>query len=791
MVGFPHRGWRLTLLLVCSVAGLPAQIPLTLQQAGERNPAADYKPVHADRKVVLRGVVNAHSYHFPEYSMLAIEDGQYGAVLKVAYPDQRLDAYRPGDEIEVSGTLTVFAGMPVVTPDSIGKVAQKAAPRPIEVPMAELNGFRYLGRLVRTEGTIRNLGDTANGAYATMDLPDRFLAFIPRSPAQTAKLTGFAVGQRVQMTGIAYQYCSRPPFNRYFQVLVADPADLIPVTSAWFPSETALGSSLALVLLVGIYLWSRERRVRKQRERLRKTYQLGEEILSSPSAESILKRLSEMLPEVLKVTRVEIFLHNRAAKSLDSVAAEGEPQVSLPLLLPAGEQPSGAVACFEFRSALPVPDAADSPFVSSVDGQGRAPKSLLFVPMLAQTEAVGVLKLGRHDRVRHFKHDDQELAQHLANQAAVAIRLFEQRTVQERLFRTEKLAAVGRLISEVVNELRAPLASISGLAQRTLEGALPVSAEREVAAIALESRKAGEIVDRLVSYAASEQAEAKPVAIGALLRTLIEFREADWKASGIRVRDLTTREPLLVLGSQGQLEQVFLNLLVHAEQALADAPQKVITVRTSVLGKRLLIEIAFTAPSLARKQMETAAVIGVTRSVVTGHGGEVRLIEKSNSDPRFEVELPVSAKERPAAGAAAAAGANGHSPASPLHLTVLVVEPDEATQRQLVGQLSARGARVVPVDDADKGLELAHRIRFDLAFCSVHAPGLNWVELSERMQPRVGAFVLITDRYDPELAADFEGPARHVLARPVQEEELERIVRRSQPSAESLQNGAA
>jgi CheY-like chemotaxis protein len=446
------------------------------------------------------------------------------------------------------------------------------------------------------------------------------------------------------------------------------------------------------------------------------------------------------------------------------------------------------VAWFQFRSGLSIPDAAESPFEATKDAKGRPPRSLLFVPMLSQGEAVGVLKLGRHDRVHQFSDDEQELAQHLANQAAVAIRLFEQRTVQERLFRTEKLAAVGRLISGVVNELRTPLSSIGDLARRALEGSLPPSAEREVASIALESRKAAEIVDRLVSYAAAEQVEAKPVAIGALLRSLIEFREGDWKASGIRVRDLTTHEPLFVLGSQGQLEQVFLNLLVHAEQSLAEAPQKVITVRTSVLARRLLIEISFSAASLARKTMETAAVLGVTRSVVAGHGGEVRLIEKNNADPRFEVELPITARER--IGPAAMEAANGPA-AAPVRLTVLVIEPDEATQRQLVGLLSARGARVVPVEDADKGLELAHRIRFDLAFCSVHAPGLNWVELSERMQQRVGGFVLITDRYDAELAGDFEGGGRFVLPRPVQADALERIVEAIQPKMPRLRDGVA
>ena len=138
---------------------------------------------------------------------------------------------------------------------------------------------------------------------------------------------------------------------------------------------------------------------------------------------------------------------------------------------------------------------------------------------------------------------------------------------------------------------------------------------------------------RLVSFAAAEQGEARPVAIGTLLRNLIEFRESDWKASGIRVRDLTMREPLFVQGLQGQLEQIFLNLLVHAEQSLASAPQKTITIRTSVLAKRLLVEISFSAPPEVRKAEETAAVLGVTRSVIAGHGGEVRLIEKSGAGP--------------------------------------------------------------------------------------------------------------------------------------------------------------
>ncbi len=177
--------------------------------------------------------------------------------------------------------------------------------------------------------------------------------------------------------------------------------------------------------------------------------------------------------------------------------------------------------------------------------------------------------------------------------------------------------------------------------------------------------------------------------------------------------------------------------------------------------------------------------------MVAGHGGEVRLIGKSTADPRFEIDLPLAARDRPG-GAHAAANVPGHAgphgaTESGRRLTALVIEPDEGTQRQLISMLSARAFRVVPQSNADNGLELANRMRFDVAFCSVHAPGLNWVELSERMHQRAGAFVLLSEGYDSELSGDFEGDARFVLPKPVQESDLDRVLRRIEVAQPALE----
>ena len=569
-----------------------------------------------------------------------------------------------------------------------------------------------------------------------------------------------------------------PPVSAQGRFVFSQSAD-------WLIESLMLAFGLILLLCISYFLWSRERRLRRQRERLRNTYNLGEEILSASSPETILKRVSASLTAVIGVTGVRLYVYNRGSKTLDSVATENSDQASISLTSPPGGTEAGAVACFHYRTLLVIPDIDRSPFPMAPSSGARGPKSLLFVPLLTQGEVTGVLELSR-GRAHEFTVDEQALVQHVANQIGVAFRLLDQRSVQEQLFRTEKLAAVGRLISGVVNELQTPLASISDLARRVLDKSRGLGAERELAAIEAEAQRAAAMVSRLVSFAA-EQVEARPVSVTALLHNLIEFREGDRKASGIKVRDLTAQEPLYVLGSQGQLEQVFLNLLVHAEQSLAEAPQKVITVRTSLLAKRLVVEVAYTGQAASRKPEETAAILGVTRSVIASHGGEVRLVEKSHADPRFEVELPLTtARERtPFAQPPAAPSEYAHG------MTALVIEPDEAAQKQLMGLLASRGYRVVPVSNADIGLELAHRIKIDAAFCSLHAPGLNWVELSERMQSRVGGFILLSDGYDMELSSNFEGYNRYVLARPVQEPELDRVLRDLEPSLPLIKHGAA
>jgi len=771
--GIRRTGTLALAALLLSAARIDAQTPLTLEQAASRR-TGDYAPAWSGLLVTVHGQVSTPAYRFLDYTLLPIQQGTGGIVLHVTEGDTRLDAYQAGDWIEVTGTVSAVSGMPVIDPARIAVTGRDQAPRPERVPLTALLGFQQLGRLVETEGQITEIGETTKGPYVLISAGEAvYKLFIPHSPQQPAAgVAGLSVGDKVRSTGVALQYCPLPPYNRWFEMLLHEPGDIILVERSWFVPPSLIGGVVSALVALVLIVWWRERRLRAQRERLRKIYQLGEEVLGASSADAVVQRIGNILPEILGVSRVRLFLHDRGSKTLDAVVADGAEPISIPLASPPGGTHAGAAACFHYRTLLSIPDISRSPFpIASTEGGG--PKSLLFVPMLTQGEVVGVFELDQDDRAREFTPDEQALAQHLGNQIGVALRLLDQRSVQEQLFRTEKMAAVGRLISGVVNELKAPLASIADLADLAQNKPHPCPAEREIAGIAAEAKKASGIVARLVSFAAG-QVESSLVDVNVLLRNLIEFRLADWKASGIRVCDLTGEDSICVLGSQGQLEQVFLNLLVHGEQLLADAPERVISVRTSQLAKRALIEIGFSFPGEGSPDEGAAGVLGVARSVIAGHGGTVRLVRKAGAEPHFEIELPLAAREsRPPARSATVPGA---ALAAGRQVTALVIEPDDGFQRQLLTLLAARGYRVVPVNNSDTGLELAQRLHFDTVFCSVHSPGLNWVELSERLHSRIGAFILLSDGYDAELAGDFEGDGRFVLPKPLQEAELERVL---------------
>jgi signal transduction histidine kinase/CheY-like chemotaxis protein len=767
----------LAILCLASGAIATAQTKITLQQAGSRV-APDFVPKYEGEEVLVSGQVSAPPIWIADSSYLAIQDADaYGLLLQGTMAQFR--GLVPGDWVEAQGLLARRGGRPTLLPRDVRRIGHENPPAPKVLKPGELASFRYLGVLVTTDGIVSDQDENGGGDLLSIgDKTKDLSVFLPRIRRDTGpQLNGFRSGDRIRVTGIASQYCTLPPYDRYFQIMVPSPAAVTLLERGWVIQPPVLLASLILAAALALIWWFRENRMGALRKQMRLLNALGEEVISASSPVEVLRRLTSTLPALSNGASVGLFILNRATKTLEGVhsvpAAERiDPEA------PHGALPAAVAACFRKRSLISIPDTRRSSGFRH-DGGVAAPRSILLVPMLAQTELMGVLELHHSERVHYFSAVEQAAMQHLANQVAMALKLQEQQAVREQLFRSEKLAAAGQLISDVANELRSPLEAIASLVS-SVQSDQGDRSNRELESIAQEARRAADIASRLVSFAKVEQSQVETVDLNALLSGLLKFRAPEWKAKGIETKSHLAGTPAEVLASPAQLEQVFLNLLVEAEKSASESQEKIIAVSSSLLAGRVLVEISYGARSPESQKPDPsdnnhAAAgtlgLGVSRGIIQSYGGEFREARRSPSQVRFDVELPMTEP--------AAAGFLEVSEAKEAgrQLTILVVEPDTKIQRQLLQLLGARGNRVVPVSSAEEGADVAERLRFDVVICAIRLPGLNWVEFFERVRYRVGGFVLLTDGYDQGLGRAFKNGEGFVLSKPIDEGELLRICR--------------
>lgn len=516
-----------------------------------------------------------------------------------------------------------------------------------------------------------------------------------------------------------------------------------------------------VALLAGVW-WARTQYVDAQRRSMRAFYSLSEEIFAASSPTEIAEKLAAILPSITQATSVRLYLLNRRTKSIESVPTAADPEPAAASIEDEQEGlAAGAVKCFRNRTLINIPDVRRNPLVNS-GWKAGLPRSVMFVPLLAEPEALGVIEAGSTRRLGYFTPDEQATIQHLAKQVAASMKLQAQKAVREQLFRSEKLAATGQLISGVASDLRAPLDRIVELSSTLAESGGP-SLDRGLKQLAAESMRASEIVARLVSFARPGEAAARLMDVNALAGNLLQFRQPEWNTLALRVQNHLSPTPALLLGVQGQIEQVFLNLLVYAEQCASRAPAKTLEVTSSAMAGRVIFEIHF--PGEASESAAGDANLEVCRTIVQNHGGDLRM-RGSMGSVSFDVDFPLAPE--------AESGSN--RPVSPGRIqTLLLVDSDLGAQRQLLGLLAARGHRAVPVR-AEESADLAHRLRFDAVVWAIRPGGPKWSDFHERLRATVPSYILVSDGYAADLAAGLAESGGFLLGRPIQDSELERIL---------------
>ena len=371
----------------------------------------------------------------------------------------------------------------------------------------------------------------------------------------------------------------------------------------------------------------------------------------------------------------------------------------------------------------------------------------------------GILRAGEQERERRTQHRlrsgetrDVLLASHafqFANRPArlVLVEDITDRIRHEELLRrSERMASLGHTLAGVAHELNNPLAAIIGFAQLLLRDARTPDERSALETIHHEAARAGRIVKDLLAFARRQDAQPwKPVDLNAVVRHIADSQRYSIETRGIRrMVELAPSLPR-VLGDASQLEQVVLNLVVNARQALEallDSPAATrqaprLGIRTHAEAGRVVLEVADEGAGIPAAQREriwdpfwttkaegegTGLGLSVVHGIVTAHGGTIAVESEPGEGTRFVVSLPAHDE---------AAGEEDAGPERPLD--VLVVDDDADTIALAVATLGDRGHAVLVAGGAAQALRLAEHTPFDVVICGLEAES-GGTELVHRLR---------------------------------------------------------
>jgi len=237
-----------------------------------------------------------------------------------------------------------------------------------------------------------------------------------------------------------------------------------------------------------------------------------------------------------------------------------------------------------------------------------------------------------------------------------------------KLVHAEKMAAVGQLVSGVAHEVNNPLTAILGFTDLLMENPeLPESARRDLRVILQEAQRTKQIVQNLLSFARQMPPRRQPLQLNSILKRTVQLRSYDFISHGIQVVERLDESLPDIVGDSHQLQQVFLNILNNAYDAVRECGRPA---RIEIMSMRTEngVEISFRDNGVGISDPErifdpffttkdvgkgTGLGLSICYGIVHEHGGEIICHNNLGAEgATFIVRLPM-AQDGASLGAAA------------------------------------------------------------------------------------------------------------------------------------------
>jgi PAS domain S-box-containing protein len=368
---------------------------------------------------------------------------------------------------------------------------------------------------------------------------------------------------------------------------------------------------------------------------------------------------------------------------------------------------------------------------------------------------------------------------------------------QEALLQQEKLAAMSTMLASVAHELNNPLTSIVLQAELLREDLKDSPLAEPAAEITEAAARCERLVRQFLTLARQHPPERTAVALNTLVAETAELLAYPFRVDNVTVHLHLDDQVPPIWGDPHQLQQVLINLLTNAQQALRAAPgprEVAITTQYDPAQHRIALAVTDTGPGIAPALharifepffttkppgVGTGLGLALCKGIVEAHGGTLSVTSAVGSGTTFRITLPVRAVPTPApapTGAAAGRAARGS--------TILIVEDELILAAALARLLRRDGHTVDLAANGRWGLARLDERAYDLILCDVRMPELDgptFYRLLERQQPRLCRRVIFLtgDTLEPVTQAFLEQSGAPCLTKPFTIAEARRAIQRA------------
>ena len=273
------------------------------------------------------------------------------------------------------------------------------------------------------------------------------------------------------------------------------------------------------------------------------------------------------------------------------------------------------------------------------------------------------------------------------------------RTTQAQLIQSEKLSGIGEFVAGVAHELNNPLTSVLGFSELLAADNLDPRHKRYLDRVQKSAERCQKIVQALLSFARRHKPERKAVCVNSLIEAALEILTYQLRTSNIQVTtQLDPRLPLAMVDPH-QIQQVFLNLINNARQAIeAHLPKGWIKITSSANGQVVRVTVQDSGPGITPENLSkifdpffttkelgkgTGLGLSLCYGIIREHGGTILPRSQPGEGATFIIELPITHETTP-------------QPA----------EPSVAPEHGIIDRREGAGKRVLVIDDEKPILHL-------------------------------------------------------------------------------------